>query len=141
MESVSTVVHILKSFREKLSCWTKYSVYFLPNIEKAHTFWHTRVIFKHGPNCVFTPSPYHIALTFYFFFTTDYIEYTYWYWSRFYNMLFRQHCFSFELHAMKNLLQIILLWPYIHVLHFFTFALTFSLLHAFNFVEHWLTAR
>lgn len=35
---------------------------------KAHTFWHTRVIFKHGPNCVFTPSlAYHIALTFYIF--------------------------------------------------------------------------
>lgn len=50
---------------------------------KAHTFWHTRVIFKHGPNCVFTPCFFHYRL------------YTYWYWSRFHNVLFRQDCFSF----------------------------------------------
>lgn len=64
--------------------------------------------------CLFAVSISYCFNILYIFFTTDYIEYTYWYWSRFYNMLLRQHCFSFKLHAMKNWLHKILLWPYIY---------------------------
>lgn len=73
--------------------------------------------------CLYAVSGISYCFNILYFFTTDYIEYTYWYWRRFYNMLFRQHCFSSELYAMKNWLHKILLWPYIHVLDFLLLSL------------------